>query len=58
MQAAVMKLILKKTSRNPIYTDGYIKDFKWQMLQPWFRAHDIGQTDSNYVQSAKYSERG
>ena len=44
--------------RAPVYTDGHIKDFRWVMTKPWFRAHQINKMDSCYVQSACYSETG
>ena len=28
---------------------GKIKDYKWEQLRPWFRAHDIGRMESTYV---------
>jgi len=28
-----------KTNKVPVYTNGYIKDYKWSILKPWFRAH-------------------
>jgi hypothetical protein len=33
-----------------------LKGYKWKMLTPWFKAHDIGQSDSFFVQSALYAQ--
>ena len=33
-----------------------MKDHKWKMLTPWFKAHDIGKMDSCYVSSVHYAE--
>jgi hypothetical protein len=47
----------KLSTRKQVYTKGYQKDYKWTMLMPFFRAHEIGKWESNYVQSVKYAQR-
>ena len=39
----------KKANPVNVYTGGKIKDYKWEQLRPWFRAHDIGRMESTYV---------
>ena len=36
---AFTQLFYKKIKRAPVYTDGRIKDHRWVILKPWFRAH-------------------
>jgi hypothetical protein len=43
------KTVSSKANKVPVYTSGYMKDYKWLILKPWFRAHQIGKMDSCYV---------
>lgn len=50
------QILAKRTRRNCIYTSGYKKDFKWTMLLPWFRAHDISKMEPAYVLDVKHAK--
>jgi len=40
---------MNKGKRSHIYSGGKIKDYKWQQLRPWFRAHYIRRAEQFYV---------
>jgi hypothetical protein len=40
---------VKFTNTSRTYKGGAMKDFRWKMLTPWFKAHEIGPSDQFFV---------